>query len=79
MTYPNGDRIVADRRAVTADGWIGGVEITGVSDIAALATVTPEKVANTSVNVNQFHNRLGHPGMATTMTTAKVRKVVLKA
>ena len=81
LTYPNGDRIVADRRANTKDGWVGGVEITDVSDNTALATVnhhSPNKAAHNSANINTFHNKLGHPDMVTTMNTAKKYGIVLR-
>ena len=73
VTYPDGSRIVCDRRLKTKDGWVSGfkmVPIVEQSNIALLAI-------NTTVDINEYHKQLGHPNIAVTRSTAKARNVQL--
>ena len=74
LTYPGGDTIVCDRRLKTKDGWVSGVRMVPIvkdNNIALLAV-------GKAINVNQYHEELGHPSMATTRATAKAKDVRVK-
>ena len=74
LTYPNGDVIVCDRRMKTKDGWVPGVEVEDViDDVLLLAKEQKPK----NVNINDYHEQLGHPNMVITKTTAVARNINL--
>ena len=74
LNYPNEKRIVCDRRYATKDGWVSGFELQPVVETANIALTATGK----SISVNDYHEELGHPSMATTRKTAKSRGVNLK-
>ena len=51
VTYPDGSKIVCDRRLKTKDGWVSGFKMVPIieqSNIALLAI-------NTTVDINEYH------------------------
>ena len=73
VTYPDGSRIVCDRRLKTKDGWVSGFKMVPIieqSNIALLAI-------NRTVGINEYHKQLGHPNISVTRSTAKARNIRL--
>src|SRR5210317_1107884 len=85
LTYPNGDRIVLDRRIKTKNGWVPGIDvISNIDKIAIMAKSRKPSTRNsiksgqsTKIDINEFHRQLGHPSFDSTRATAKAQNITL--
>ena len=75
LTYPDGTEIIPGRRIKTRDGWVAGVDLLPMS-IGKFSHVNQGKTDNT-LDINDYHERLGHPGENVTRWTAKFFGVAL--
>ena len=70
LTYGDGTKIKFDRRVKTKDGWVAGVDIIPIQEQAKLAF-------SRSVDINTYHQELGHPCESVTKATAKLKNIRL--
>ena len=73
LTYPNGQKVVFNRRIKTKDGLVQGVRMIPVVDERSMHA----RDASNTVTVNEYRESLGHPNMVVTKSTAKARDVEL--
>ena len=73
LMYEDGSKIILDRRYMTKDGFIAGVELIPTSGEADMANLAHTLTKRKSISVNLFHEQLGHPGIPVTRSTATSR------
>ena len=73
LAYPNGSILSFDRRIRTRTGWVPCIKFVPLQEVAYLAQTTRKE----KVNINKYHELLGHPNWVVTRSTAASRDVVL--